>query len=1015
MSLIFRFAEFELNIERLELRRAGSLIRTDALVVRLLGCLVRNAGRLVTKDELVEQVWEGRAVADNAITVSMARLRKTLGHHHGNRSLITTLYGRGYRLDSDVVVAHVSDESAPLVSRVKEQPAPFVGRERVVVRLERALALAYDERGRACALIGEAGSGKTRVAEVFASEQAGTGLRVAWGYCREAGDTPPLWPWLQILREVFAGSSRETLEDELGPAAAQLITQQVGETSDASFLPPFLQGPARHRTFDQLVRAIALASRRTPWLLILEDVHRSDAASLELLGYLLDELPRMRVMLIATTRQQPGSRLEQPTQLMRVLGHRNLDRIVLPRLSPSDVKTYIESMLEDSDGRLAEAVFDKSEGNPFFMAELARQLRAAEHPDPSSLSVPEAALDLIWQSIEPLDQATGRVLSAAAVMGRSFELSRLQAVTEREPAELMASLDDALASGLLIAAPDSKTAFAFGHELQRAVLYDALSAPERRSWHLRIGSVLEKRRLAGEAVPPSELAYHAHAALPDIDARKTVDYCRQAAAASAAAYAGHDVVRYLRHALEALELVEGASVRLRMNLLFTSTLYSRSCDPRACVQALNEVLRLARERADGLLLVRGACVLNVHPGYQPLPGASSALEHALAVIGDESPALRAAGLAALAAAAPSCYSNARTAALLAEALPLARSTGNPPAMHAALGYGLWMRGGPAHLKERAALALELEQLARDNPRTMPVTQLDLAMFRAFEALQQGDQPSAKASLELAAMRNRTLGEAELAWHIERSLVIARVNQGDSAGALDALAKLRRVAEQRATIGTAPFTAFDRTVVAREITGTSARDEELRRALALEDSDPPSIWSMKVRALAAAGFTEDARAALQAVPAERLSDLPCDAHHLGTLGHLARAALDLHAHDYAAALYPLLARYPDAFAGHVSFLCEGSISQLLGALAHALGRRTQAVAHLERGIRLNDNAGFALCAAEARLELARCLLTGAAGTRSTRAEALAREAQATILRSGARRLTLEAADVVQLAR
>src|SRR5579863_4992 len=78
-SMIFRFDEFELDPDRLELRRAGYPIKADPLVLRLLGSLVRQAGMLVTKQELIERVWDGRTVSDNVVTVTMTRLRKTLG------------------------------------------------------------------------------------------------------------------------------------------------------------------------------------------------------------------------------------------------------------------------------------------------------------------------------------------------------------------------------------------------------------------------------------------------------------------------------------------------------------------------------------------------------------------------------------------------------------------------------------------------------------------------------------------------------------------------------------------------------------------------------------------------------------------------------------------------------------------------------------------------------------------------------------------------------------------------
>src|SRR5689334_23200245 len=115
--MILAFDEFELDPDRLELRRDGLPVKAEPAVLRLLACLVRNAGRLVTKQDLVEQVWDGRSVAENAITVAMVRLRKVLGHKSGERELIVNLHGRGYRFTRPVTARE--SVLSPLFGRVE--------------------------------------------------------------------------------------------------------------------------------------------------------------------------------------------------------------------------------------------------------------------------------------------------------------------------------------------------------------------------------------------------------------------------------------------------------------------------------------------------------------------------------------------------------------------------------------------------------------------------------------------------------------------------------------------------------------------------------------------------------------------------------------------------------------------------------------------------------------------------------------------------------------------------------
>lgn len=981
-AMFFAFDDFELDGERLELRRAGKPIRADAVVLRLLAVLLWNAGRLVTKDELVDTVWEGRAVADNVITVSMARLRKTLGHVRSQHEFVATVYGRGYRFVREVVERGERSGPTPAESGTSsEVEPPFVGRERVLERLQHALGESRAGRGRVCVLTGEPGIGKTRVVEALERQTSSPELRVAWGYCREAGGTPPLWPWLRLLREVMASYRASDLEQNIGAAASEvsrLLRQMDGaEPVGANELAAEQlgwEGPARYRCFEAVLRTFTFTAEQAPWLLVLDDLHRADAASLELLSLLLDEISHTRILVIATMRHgqdRRAARLE--SYLPQVLGHRNCERIALERLREEDVATYVAALLDDPDGGLGRAVFDKSEGNPFFMVELARQLGACEHPDPGSLSVPETAHELIRQRIAGLDQETRDMLSAAAVIGREFELPLLQAITGREPGALMASLDDALAADLVKAAPDSMTAFVFGHELLRAALCEMLSPAEQRDWHLRIGQALEERLNAGEAVLPSELAYHFHAALPRSDPRTTVHFCRAAANAAASVWANADVVRYARHALEALDLLEKPSLRLRVSLLFLISIHARGHDTTRFRQAIGEVVRLAREHRDGRMLTLAAIMLSPHPGFKPVSGTNTILERALVLLQPEDTGMRSVALAALACAAPHCYSAERAGALIAEAEALARHTGRPSPVHAALLCKLYLQGGPAQAREAVEVEDELERLARENAEQMAVLPADLAIHRAINALQRGEAAATMAAIERARVKCRELRNNELMWHNQRFRALVHVNSGTWSDGVALLDTLHRQAERRSIPGTEPFCAFDRVVIFSELSGTSTLDDALRSALEPEASDPPGIWALKVRALATAGLAAEARAALQAVSPPELAQVPCNSHWLGTLGHIARAALLLEAPVYAEAAYALLEPYPDLFAAHLSFLCEGSVPQLLGMLAHALGRHASAVAHLETGIQMNERAGFAPRAAEARLQLARCLL------------------------------------------
>ena len=1010
--MIFHFGSFEFDDESLQLRRADKLIRLELMPRRVLAILLRRPGELITKDELLAEVWENRSVAENCVTVAMARLRKALETAEEDGDFVLTLYGRGYRFVGSVTVGPSGQQSGRAASRPgllagsSQASWRFVGRARVLGRLSHALAEAQAGRGSVCALVGEPGIGKTRAVEAFLDSLPVSSVRFAWGFCREAGDTPPLWPWLRLLREVAARSSlSQSPDDVLRELLLRLdVSKLAGGTQPLNF-----EGTARHLTFEAIAQAFVRAAHEAPWLLVLDDLHRADGASLELLGQLIDELAHARILIVATLRHTPGRPAPRPdTDLPYVLAHRNCERIALERLSEQEVVSYVASAIDDPDERLGRVVFEKSEGNPFYMVELERQIVSSDSRDAVNLLIPGLALDSTRRRVLKLGSEARDVLVAACVIGRSFELPLLQAVTGRGWSALLASLDDAIAADIVVEAPESNTAFAFGHDLMRAVLYEDLSPAERRRWHVQIAQALEQRLELGHAAPPSELAFHLHAGLPESDLRKTVHYCRAAALAAAYVFANSDLIRYLQKAIEALNLMDRPSARLRLSLWYWITVYGRGQPTLDYVHALQQVIQLARQQGNGVMLVRAAIMYNLYPGFQPLRGARAALEHALNLLSPEVPAARSVVLSSIACTAPDNYDRGLVRALLDESLVLARQSGSRAAVYVSLVAALFAQGGPDHEHESLAAAAELEELRRKNPtpRTLYVP-LYVSLYRAVSAMQRGDTARASAAID-TGFRHAYEIRNTLKWHFERFRVLLQLNQGAWSEAVPELTALHRRAERKLLLGAEPFCAFDQIVVFGQATGTPpVLDDELRRALDFEQSDPPGVWAMKVRALAALGLHNEALGALRTRAPAEIERLPCDSQLLGTLAHLARACVQLGALDYVPALESRLAAYPDHFGVHFSFFCEGSVLQLLGILAAACGCHADAIPLLEAGIGQSDRAGFAPAAVEARLRLAQSLTQQGSTTHRHRARALAKAAEEQALQFGMRALAREA--------
>ncbi len=496
MDSVFCFDEFELDCGAFTLHHLGEAVRVDVVVLRLLQAFVRSSGRLLSKEQLMAEVWNGRVVSDNALTVAISRLRKLLSERGMPRKGILTAHGHGYRFTRRVSSHNREAEAAFL----EPHDAEFVGRTSLMLQLKEALAEAQHGCGRLIALRAEAGVGKTRAAEAFAKLAAHSGCSVTWARCREAATMPPLWPFEELLREL---TSSATEAGHVHPASAKL--RELG---------------SRHQLFDAIARLLDSGANGTTRVLILDDLPNADETSLQLLRYLLPVLGRMHVLIVATLRGSYGDAVSNAS-LLAALVHRNCVRITLGPLSRADVKSYITARVGSVEDALSRRIYELSEGNPCSMVDLVRQLQDGSGTGSATeLSIPEPTRVLVRQRLAELDDDARDVLTYAAVIGQDFGLPLLAAVVGRSAVTLMATLESAGAAKIVQTVADTRTEFTFSHGLVRAALYDEQSATQRRVRHLRVARILEQRRALAE-VSRAEIAHHVRSSLPQADWKST--------------------------------------------------------------------------------------------------------------------------------------------------------------------------------------------------------------------------------------------------------------------------------------------------------------------------------------------------------------------------------------------------------------------------------------------------------------------------------------------------------------
>ncbi|WP_182886368.1 AfsR/SARP family transcriptional regulator [Microbispora sp. H10885] len=488
--------------------------------------------------------------------------------------------------------------TAPAPQQAPEPPhaaspaasSAFIAREQELARLGERLGGVRRGRGGVLLVTGEAGIGKTRLAQLAAEEAEARGVAVVWGRCVEAEAAPPFWPWLQALREL----------GERGRAAARLL---AGEGADAPADPE----AALFELYEGVLAALARSG--TPTLVVLDDLHAADAASLRLLGFLAAELHRRPVLVLATVRPEPGREPERLRDALAALTREpGAERLTLRPFTAEDVAAFLRRH-DLTDPALAGLLYRRTGGNPFYLGELLRLLGSEHRLDAASLGVPEGVMEVIGRRVARLPGPTTELLRRAAVLGRDVSLDVLEALTRTPAEEVMSLLEPAVAVGILAEAPDGFD-YRFSHALVRDALYAGLGRLDKARLHLHVAEALESLPMTlpggdGTARLPV-LAHHFAMAARVGGADKAVGYAARAARQATAQRAYDEAVELWEKALLALGRRDPAR---RCRLLIELGRSLRVIGDVARARAvLEEAIALAEDTGDREALVEAVAV-----------------------------------------------------------------------------------------------------------------------------------------------------------------------------------------------------------------------------------------------------------------------------------------------------------------------------------------------------------------------------------------------------------------------
>ena len=403
------------------------------------------------------------------------------------------------------------ERELPERPRLRGGEARLVGREREVGLIEAALDDAAEGRGLMLALVGEAGIGKTRLALEMRQRAESNGFSSAWAASRSYASAFPYHLLRQLVRLLLGHKpGTSTLEavraqglsadDDTLERWAAVIDDTLGEQADSAQLAEISPAGRQRMLVHAITALLRAASRRQPQLVILDDLHWADPASLAIVEELLDIVADTRVVLLALYRPGWSHGWE---------GKSSYQQLNLRALRIDEARQLAAELTAGSgvSGELTERVLERSAGNPFFLEEM---LRRSQSDGDESRRLPETIHEMLLARLDALPPSARQALQLAAVIGIEFSeriVAALIAVGDAPAGDAEDALRVLQRAELVVRRPvsDGETTLAFRHPLIHEVAYRSLLLSTRRTLHGRIAYWLEEH--GGEELL-SELALH---------------------------------------------------------------------------------------------------------------------------------------------------------------------------------------------------------------------------------------------------------------------------------------------------------------------------------------------------------------------------------------------------------------------------------------------------------------------------------------------------------------------------
>jgi tetratricopeptide (TPR) repeat protein len=342
-----------------------------------------------------------------------------------------------------------------------------------------------------------------------------------------------------------------------------------------------------------------------PVALLLDDLHWADSSSLELLRHVAHQTRRDRLLILGTYRDVEVSRQHPLERTLHQLDRQGLtERVAVRRLAKEGATALVTASFGEQEisGEFADLLYERTEGNPFFLQQVLRDLVERgdlyqedgrwERKAIGEISVPESIRSAVGQRLSRMADETQEILQQASVLGQSFAFDELLELTQLDEDELEGCLDEAARAGLV--GTQDREVYSFDHALTRQTLYGELSPRKRRRLHRGAGEALEQLPERRRQTRLAELAWH----FVQADEReKALRYSLQAGDAARAIYAHADAEMHYRTAVELAEEMDDRGLEMEAREKLGGTL-ARVARYDEALATYEPALSILRERGD---------------------------------------------------------------------------------------------------------------------------------------------------------------------------------------------------------------------------------------------------------------------------------------------------------------------------------------------------------------------------------------------------------------------------------